>query len=367
MSERTSQTGRGTGGGSPSTRPGHRKGRQPFALYIAGVAVVLILGAAVLWATGALKGLVGQAPRQAARPVATTTSTPATGTPSAAPSATPLPATASAESAAAVKAAALPYPNPPAVTPETIRKTTPSRKLVAITLDDGIPFNTKILDLLESNNVRCTTFLLGQAVKEHPDLVERLNKDGFEIANHTWDHKTLTKLSDSQIRDELSKTQAAISAITGNQAPYMRPPGGGTNKRVERVAASMGYRVVLWNKSFADTSKYATPEKLYHNIIDTLQPGDIILCHWGAPSKTGGPGNNTYEALKLILPELQRRGFTPVTLSELLKYSSTSAGTAAVQGQGGAGTPAPTAEATVPGAPGAAARRRTTSAAVFQK
>lgn len=218
-------------------------------------------------------------------------------------------------SAAAVRAAALRYPDPPAIQPLTISRGHPKGKLVAITLDDGIPFDTKILDLLEARGVRATTFLLGQAVRAHPDLVKRLAKDGFEIANHTWDHKTLTGLSDAQIRSELSRTQAAISAITGNQAPYMRPPGGGTNSRVRTLAASMGYHVVLWDKSFADTSRAATPQRLFHNVMDTLKPGDIILCHWGAGTSRG---ETTYEALKLILPEMQKRGFTPVTLSEML-------------------------------------------------
>lgn len=231
------------------------------------------------------------------------------------PTSAPTPASVtSAESAGAVRAAALRYPNPPAIKPLTISRAHPKRKVVALTLDDGIPFDTRILDLFEARGVRCTTFLLGQAVREHPDLVRRLNKDGFEIANHTWDHKTLTKLSDTQIRSEWSRTQAAISAITGNQAPYMRPPGGGTNLHVRSLAASMGYHVVLWDKSFADTSRAATPQRLFHNVMDTLKPGDIILCHWG--------GKDTYEALQLILPEMERRGFTPVTLSEMLADSA---------------------------------------------
>jgi peptidoglycan/xylan/chitin deacetylase (PgdA/CDA1 family) len=93
----------------------------------------------------------------------------------------------------------------------------------------------------------------------------------------------------------------------------MRPPGGATNASVRRTAASLGYTVVLWNKSFADTSRSATPERLYHNVMDGLKPGDIILCHW--------KGRDTYEAMVLILPELRRRSYRVVTLSELIAVS----------------------------------------------
>jgi peptidoglycan-N-acetylglucosamine deacetylase len=222
-----------------------------------------------------------------------------------------------AETASAVKVAAVAFPNAPAIAVgKSISQGHPKRKLISITLDDGLPFDMRILDLFEANHISATTFLIGQVAAKRPTLVARLRKDGFEIADHTWDHKTLTKLSDAQIRDELLRTQEAISKVTGNQAPYMRPPGGGTNARVKKIAASMGYKVVLWSKSFADTSKYATPDKLYHNVMDHLKPGDIILCHWG--------GKDTYEALKLILPELERRGYETVPLSEMLRDSATS-------------------------------------------
>lgn len=335
--------GGGTSGGqrpSPLSRPDHRKGRSPWQFYVGGLVVALVVVGGLLAASGVLRSLFAPGPQRPGTTTTTpspsaTTSPSAGASPSIEASVPPLPVSGLAESAAAVKAAALPFPNPPAVTPETITHTHPTRKLVAITIDDGIPFDTNILKLLEQKNVRCTTFLLGQAVKLHPDLVKRLNADGFEIANHTWDHKNLTKLTSAQIRSELTSTQEAISAITGNQAPYMRPPGGATNSRARNVAASLGYRVVLWNKSFADTSSVATPQKMFHNVMDHLQPGDIILCHWGAGKSRG---EATFQALELILPAMEKEGFTPVTLSELLKYSSTAAGTTAQQGQGGLGT-----------------------------
>lgn len=322
---------------SPLTRPDHRKGKSPVLFYVIGLLGVLVVATAALWITGILPAALDGI----RRPPASTTQKPRAGTAteSATPTRTPpaeeetiapQPQSALAEAEAAVSAAALPYPDPPSVRPQTIRRTSPGRNVVAITLDDGVPFDIRILELFEEKNIRCTTFLTGQAVKANRDIVKRLHEDGFEIANHTWDHPNLTKLSDSEIRSQLRRTQEEISDITGNQAPYMRPPGGSTNKRVEGIAADMGFKVVLWNKSFADTSTYATPQRLYDNVMTDLQPGDIILCHWG--------GKSTYEALQLILPEMERRGFTPVTVSELLKYSSEAAGTTAFEGGGGAGT-----------------------------
>jgi peptidoglycan/xylan/chitin deacetylase (PgdA/CDA1 family) len=219
--------------------------------------------------------------------------------------------TSAADSVAdAVRLAATDYKLPAAVDPETIMSAEPKRKLVAITIDDGVPYNPKLFDYLVANDVRATTFVLGSFAADRPDLIKKMHEAGFEIANHSWDHPFLTKLSDANVKSQLRRTQAAVSKITGNQAPYLRPPYGDTDTRVKGIAADLGYKIVLWNRSFADTSKSATADQLYKNVMNGLAPGDIILCHWGS--------EDTYLAMQRIIPEMRRRGFEPVTLSEML-------------------------------------------------
>jgi peptidoglycan/xylan/chitin deacetylase (PgdA/CDA1 family) len=310
--------------GGPRSR-GRRRGIRPLVYATTAFALVAILAAA--WLLGRSRGPTSVEVESGGTPAsAATTATGATRVETATPvepTAPPKPSSAAnTDSRAIVKAAAVRYPDPPAVDPQSMSSVKTDRKLVAITLDDGAGFDTRLLDLFEQRGVTCTTFVLGTFAAHNPQLMRRLNADGFEIANHSWDHPILTGLSDAEVRGQLSRAQEAISKVTGDQAPYMRPPGGGTSDRVKRIAASMGYRVVLWNRSFADTSKYATPDRLFHNVMDDLKPGDIVLCHWG--------GRSTYEAMRLILPEMERRGFTPVPLSVLLRYRTGSS--AATQG-----------------------------------
>lgn len=288
-----------------------RRARLRRTLAVSAIVAVLLLGGTAL-------GIAGT--RGAFRPVTAAVGVSRLDTegplPTAAVTAAKAAAAKSAEPTGAPGAVgqyALPYPGATAVDPLVIRSLKPKRKLIAITLDDGIPFDTRMLTLFEQSNVRCTTFVLGTFARSRPDLMKRLKEDGFEIANHTWDHKSLTKLSEGGIRSELSRTQAQISKTTGNQAPYMRPPGGAYNKTVTRIAGSMGFRVVLWNRSLADTSRSATVTQLYKNAVTGAKSGDIILCHWGRPY--------TYEAMKLIIPELKKQGFEIVTLSEMIADS----------------------------------------------
>ena len=251
------------------------------------------------------------------------TTSPAVAVPASAPSTAPTPAapeTAPAASpaagSAAVVDAAVQFPDAPAVKPVSLGQLKPKHKYIAITLDDGYGFQPEMFKLLRQYDARCTTFVLGSWASTHKSTLKELNSAGFEIANHTWDHKVLTKLSDSQIESELLRTQKAISAVTGNQAPYMRPPGGATNPRVKSLVASLGYKQVMWNRSFGDSGRGATTKKLYENVVTSnggIKPGDIILCHWGSKA--------TYQAMKVILPELKSQGYEFVTVSELIADS----------------------------------------------
>lgn len=216
----------------------------------------------------------------------------------------------------AVAEAALDFPGPPSIQPQSIASLEPKHKYVAITLDDGYGFEPRLLTLFEKYDARCTVFVLGEWALDNKKTLRKLDKAGFEIANHGWDHEDLTQLSDAQIRSQLRRAQKVISAVTGNQAPYMRPPYGATNSRVKRVAGELGYKVIMWNRSFADTSAKASSERSYRSVMERsggIRPGDIIVGHIGS--------DDTYGALERILPELKAQGYEFVTVSELIADS----------------------------------------------
>lgn len=183
-------------------------------------------------------------------------------------------------------------------------------KRVAITLDDGGNADMRILDLFKGYGIRGTAFLLGSSVKENPKLVARLDRDGWEVANHTYNHYNLTNLGEYSMVRELQRTQELISRITGKQYPYLRPPMGAMNSSVKRIAADNGYKLVNWSNTLSDTG-ILSGRGHADFALRGLGNGSIILGHFG--------GNNTYDALRILIPELQRRGYEIVTLSKLLK------------------------------------------------
>src|SRR5436853_6249074 len=90
---------------------------------------------------------------------------------------------------------------------------------VAMTFDDGpsAKLTPKLLDLLAAYHIKATFFLIGQNVAQKPDIVAREVREGHEIANHSWSHPNLAKMSDDGVRDQLHKTEDAIRSASGNR------------------------------------------------------------------------------------------------------------------------------------------------------
>src|SRR5437764_3022604 len=82
---------------------------------------------------------------------------------------------------------------------------------VAMTFDDGpsAKLTPKLLDLLAAHHIKSTFFLIGQNAAEYPEVVAREAREGHEVANHSWSHPTLAKMSDDGVRGQLRTTAAA--------------------------------------------------------------------------------------------------------------------------------------------------------------
>ena len=181
--------------------------------------------------------------------------------------------------------------------------------MIALTFDDGpaAPDN-RILAALEAVGGRATFFMVGQNVKGHPDIIRRMMADGCELGNHSWNHPQLNKLSAGEVRSQISRTNDAIAAVAGHGATVMRCPYGATGGSVKSVLADMGYASILWSIDTLDW-KTRNASSTVSSVLNNVKDGDIILMHslYGA----------TAEAVETMVPELVRRGYQLVTVSEL--------------------------------------------------
>lgn len=150
---------------------------------------------------------------------------------------------------------------------------------VALTFDDGPnPSNTmNLLNALRANGLRATMFNVGQNARNHPSLVRAQVEAGMWIGNHSYTHPYMTRLSQDQMRSELSQTQSAIQA-GGAPAPRLfRPPYGDTNATLQSVAASLGLRTITWDVDSGDWNNASTAQIVQR--ASSLQNGQVMLMH----------------------------------------------------------------------------------------
>ena len=189
------------------------------------------------------------------------------------------------------------------------KRVDPEKKLIAFSFDDGPSRkNTeKILKARDKNNARATFFMLGQNAKYYPDLVKKVEESGNEIAGHSWNHPLLTKLGKKGVKKQMSQMNEAIASVTGSDVGLLRPPYGSINRTVKNTVKDP---LILWSIDTLDW-KTLNADKTAAAILKQAKDGDIILMHdIHAP---------TAEAVKKVLPKLEKKGFQVCTVSELLE------------------------------------------------
>jgi peptidoglycan/xylan/chitin deacetylase (PgdA/CDA1 family) len=183
-------------------------------------------------------------------------------------------------------------------------------KCIALTFDDGPVAGTHdLLDLFSREGVRATFFPVGTNVRAHPEIIKRMQAEGHEVGNHTWSHAQLTRLPSSQIRDQIKRTSDAVEKAGGVRPTLLRPPYGATNAQVAAIAADLGVAQILWNVDPLDwrDRNAATVTK---RVLADADRGDIILSH--------DIHSTTRAAYSQIVATLKQRGYSMVTVSELL-------------------------------------------------
>ena len=182
----------------------------------------------------------------------------------------------------------------------------PGPRTVALTFDDGPTpeYTRQILDILDQYQVKATFFLLGQQVARNPDLAREIVRRGHSIANHTWDHPALNKLSAGRIDSEISRTDTVIQQATGLRPTCVRPPYGAINQTViSRINGSF-HNAVDWNVDPLDWKKPGAAA-IVNRVLSGVRPNSIVLMHDG-----GGDRSETVAALPYVISALRSRGYS---------------------------------------------------------
>ncbi|GIP23293.1 N-acetylmuramoyl-L-alanine amidase [Paenibacillus sp. J22TS3] len=189
-------------------------------------------------------------------------------------------------------------------------------KQVAFTFDDGPDTiaTPKILDILKENKIKATFFILGNRAKSHPELIRRIVDEGHAIGNHSWSHPNFDKTPMNEAMKEIEDTQDVIEDAAGVRPILFRAPYGALPKDKLNAINKMNLAVIGWTVDTLDWTGVSS-NKILSLVHKQLRPGGIVLQHSANGKKHMA---NTIEALQQMIPELKEKGYTFVTVPQLL-------------------------------------------------
>ena len=181
-------------------------------------------------------------------------------------------------------------------------------KKIALTYDDGPDpvYTEELLAVLEAENVRATFFLLGEEIAGQEETVKKMCAAGHILGNHTYSHVDLLGLSEWEALEQLRKTNEVIAACTGEYPQYFRPPFGRCSESINKQISML---MIMWTLDTRDWECQDTGV-IVENIVQNVKENDIILMHDGYET--------TVEATRQVIPILKERGYTFVTVEELM-------------------------------------------------
>lgn len=188
-------------------------------------------------------------------------------------------------------------------------------KVLYLTFDAGYEngCTAKILDTLKEKQVPAAFFLVGNYIRQSPDLVRRMVAEGHTVGNHTMHHYDMSRLSDkAAFSKELTDLEALYKETVGQELPkYYRPPQGIYSEENLKMAQELGYKTLFWSLAYVDWNNDAQPTKeaAFAKLLPRTHNGAVVLLH--STSTTNA------EILGELIDKWKEAGYRFGTLEEL--------------------------------------------------
>ena len=193
---------------------------------------------------------------------------------------------------------------------------TRQEKVIALTIDDApSDYTLQILELLRENEAKATFFVIGGQVTGRQHVLQEVVKAGMELGNHAMHDEPSRSLPAERLVEEVKQVEGYINgtydAVQLPHPPrYFRPGSGFFSTRMRDIIRGLHYQMVL-GSVYPHDPQIAYPRVNARHVLSMVRPGAIIVCHdrrsWTVPM------------LRIVLPELKRRGYRVTNLSGLLE------------------------------------------------
>lgn len=148
------------------------------------------------------------------------------------------------------------------------------RKVAYLTFDDGpvAGVTDQVLDLLRDNGVKATFFMVGDNARRHPELMERIKREGHSYGNHTMHHLSGLRSDHGAFLNDVAQADVLI------QSPLFRPPHGWLKCSLRRALAK-SMKLIMYDVVTRDYDRDITSEAVVDNVCRLTRDGSIIVFH----------------------------------------------------------------------------------------
>ena len=246
------------------------------------------------------------------------------------------------------------YSKPQHVVPNQYRQTLnfsrgdERRAWIALTFDaaDHAGEASRILDTLQSRQVRATLFLTGRFIQRNSELVLRMASEGHILGNHTESHphlttferdglqNTLPVITSYKLAQELERVRERYEALGLKPSHFWRAPYGEQNRTINAWAEGIGYKHIGWTAGSGWTTNldtndwvvapgdkgYFTPDEIIKKILHFGYGtayglnGGIVLMHLGTLREQG----KMADKLGALIDTLRASGYELVTVDKMV-------------------------------------------------
>lgn len=192
---------------------------------------------------------------------------------------------------------------------------------VAFTFDDGPDprYTPQLLDVLKEHSVKATFFVLGEKAEKHPEIIERMVKEGHVIGLHANRHIGAPFRTYKGMKEDFKRSLEVLQGL-GVKVHFYRPPWGLVNMVSNKFIKEYRFKPILWSIHASDWSKYVDEHHIERILVDKVKAGDIVLLHDGRGAE--GAPQRTINALHLALPKLKEKGFQFVVPTKDFPHSA---------------------------------------------
>ncbi|MEN8253883.1 MAG: polysaccharide deacetylase family protein [Verrucomicrobiota bacterium] len=198
-----------------------------------------------------------------------------------------------------------------------VNRVSTDQQVVALTFDDGpnLPYTDELLRILGGRDVKVTFFLIGSEIASQMEVPRRICRAGHEIGSHSYDWSMLSFKSRSSVLRQVEMTEETLSDAGINHISLFRAPKGILSPAAISVLNERNY-VVVGGDVIAGDWKFHDTIQIKDTVLRKVRPGSIIVLHDG-----GGDRTKTLEAVPVIIDGLRDKGYSFLTVSELLNLT----------------------------------------------